>query len=517
MTPGLLRPDYYLNVPGSRLALHAGISLAVVATATAALFAMGVGSPTTVALAYLLVVLFVASWTTLPVAVVTSVVAMLTLNYCFMPPVGTFVIADPHNWVALGAFLIVAVVATHLSSTARARAQEAVERRNEVTRLFDLSRDVLLTTDSDGASAALARHVARRFELPIVTIAVPGEVEGWTKTHGGASAPQVDDRELDTAWAAARGGLEFDANTRSYGGHRTVGEGSDLLVAVPVRVGVRPVALALLGGRHLEPGTADAIAGVVAIALERARFLDERRLAELSRQRADLTSALLAALGHDLRTPLTAIRVAVTNASDASLPDGVRAEQTALAVSEVDHLSRLLQEILDMARIEAHAVHAERQWVTAGAVVEAALAHAGSALGRHRLAIDADETTELQVDPRLTSAALAHVLENAAKYSPPGTCITVAATSEHDGLQMVVDDEGPGLRDEDLDRLFEPFVRGSAGRQVAGGTGLGLAITRGLLGAEGGRIWAERAPSGGARLTMAIPAARRPAALAPWS
>src|SRR5436190_14577519 len=108
----------------------------------------------------------------------------------------------------------------------------------------------------------------------------------------------------------------------------------------------------------VEPGAADALAGIVAIAIERARLLEERHAAELSRQRADLSSALLAALGHDLRTPLTAIRVAATNAGDARFDQALRAEQSALAVAEIDHLGRLLQEILDMARIETRAVHA---------------------------------------------------------------------------------------------------------------------------------------------------------------
>ncbi len=140
---------------------------------TAALRAAGVVYPTTIALTYLLVVLFVASLGSVVTAVVTSVVAMLCFNYFFLPPVGTLTIADPNNWVALFAFLVVSIVASRLSGSARAKAQEAFDRRNELTRLFDLSRDILLTTEREGALAAIARHVARRFELDVVAICVP--------------------------------------------------------------------------------------------------------------------------------------------------------------------------------------------------------------------------------------------------------------------------------------------------------------------------------------------------------
>jgi hypothetical protein len=112
-------------------------------------------------------------------------------------------------------------VASQLSSTARARATEAIERRNEVTRLFDVSRDVLLTTDTEGL-AAVARHIARRFELGVVAMALPGETGGWQIIEGGAQVANLPASELDRAWASARGAIEFDARTRSYGGHRTL-------------------------------------------------------------------------------------------------------------------------------------------------------------------------------------------------------------------------------------------------------------------------------------------------------
>ena len=469
-------------------------------------------SATTVALAYLLVVLFVASSTNLALAVgVVRASPRSSLNYFFLPPVGTFTIADAAQLDRSGRLPRgIRRREQSVGHRAEARARGAIDRRNELTRLFDLSRDVLLTTDGDAASASL--RAPRRATVRVVDSdhrRCPRNAATGTSSMAVEDAPDIAPAELDRAWAATRGGLEFDAKTRSYGGHRTVTLPSGTVRVVPVRVGVRPVGIAVLGGRAIEPGTADAIAGLMAIAIERSRLLEERRVAELAHQRADLSSALLAALGHDLRTPLTAIRVATANAGDSRLSPSARTEQAALALAETDHLSRLLQEILDMARIEARAVHANREWVSAGAIVEAATAHAGSTLARHAVVVEADEETQLQVDPRLTSAALAHVMENAARYSPAGSGIHVRAVVGDDGLRITVDDEGTGFGNDDRNRLFEPFVRGTSGAAVAAGTGLGLAITRGLLAAEGGRVWAENGPSGGGRITIHVPCARR--------
>jgi two-component system sensor histidine kinase KdpD len=196
-------------------------------------------------------------------------------------------------------FLIVSVVASRLSATARARTQEALERRNELTRLFDVTRDILLTTEREGALEAIARHVARRFELDTVAIYVPGG-DGWTVHQGGPAAPVIDTADLNRAFASAAGAVEFDARTRAYGGHREIASSAAPLWWSPC-ASARAIALLATGGRPLEPGTRDAIAGIVAIALERSQFLEERRGAELAQQRAELSSALLASLSHDLR------------------------------------------------------------------------------------------------------------------------------------------------------------------------------------------------------------------------
>ena len=265
-----------------------------------------------------------------------------------------------------------------------------------------------------------------------------------------------------------------------------------------------PVGLLAAASPTLDIGTLDAVAGVVAIAIERAQFLAERDAAELVRQKADLAATLLASLSHDLRTPLTAIRVAVENLRG-DLPADERRVQAGAAIAELDRLTRLFQDILDMARIDAAAIRIDRQWVTAADVVDAAVAHVRHALEGHALRVDADADMEVEIDPRLASVALSHLLENAALYSPADREIVVQARVERDGLHVSVTDHGPGLDPGELDHLFERFYRGRTARQASFGTGMGLSITRGLLAAAGGRVWAENVPGAGARFTIVVP------------
>jgi two-component system sensor histidine kinase KdpD len=488
-----------------RTARRLGIGLLGVLAATIGLRSAHVDNATTVALAYLLVTLFVASLGDVVVAIATSLMATLCFNFFFLPPVGTLTIADPHNWVALFSFLVVSIVASRLSTNARVRAKEALDRRNEVTRLFDLTRDILLTTEREGALAVIARHVARRFELDIVAICVPQPEGGWQIHQGGALAPQIPAADLDRAFAAGAGSMEFDARTRTYGGHHEIASEAGALVLAPVRIGARTMALLATAGRALEPGTRDAVAGIVAIALERSQFLEERRGAELAHHRAELASALLAALSHDLRTPLTAIRTAIANLDSAPLPEAQRREQARVAAGELDRLTRLFDEILDMARIDAGTVRPRRSWTTPAEIVEAALTNAAPALLGREVRVDAREDQAVEVDPRLAASGLVHLLENAARYAPDGP-INVQGWTDDEGLRLRVRDEGPGVQAQEIERLFEPFYRGELFRGRVPGTGMGLAITRGLIAADGGRVWAENLVPRGAAFSIVVPA-----------
>jgi two-component system sensor histidine kinase KdpD len=467
-------------------------------------------NPTIAALLFLLVVLATATVAQLRTAVAVSVAAMLSFNFFLLPPLYTFTIADPQNWVALFVFVVVAFIGSQLSAAVRQQASEAEARKQEVTRLFDLSRDILLTTDGDRAIADVARYVARRFELDAIAICLPAS-SGWEIHQGGERSIEPAAALLDSAMARLRGPLEYDARQRAYGGHAQVGDdGGPGATLVPLRLGTKPVGILAADSTALDLGTLDALGGVVAIAIERSHFLAERKKAEALRQRADFASALLASFSHDLRTPVTSVRVAVTNLQDLAMAPDDRRTQAQLALQELDRLTRLFQDILDMARIDAAAVSPERQWVSPADVVDAAIAHVGPALDDHPLNVDADGGSEVRVDPRLTSTALAHVLENAARYSPDTAPITIRAWVETDGAHFIVRDHGPGLDASDLDHLFEPFYRGQRTRHATG-SGLGLAITRGLLAAEGGRIWCENAGDGGAQFTILVPSTVRAA------
>ncbi len=494
-----------------RDALLAGAALAAI---TAAYLAwLHISNPTIVALTYLLVVLLAAAFATLWIAIACSLAAVVLLNYFFMPPIGALTIADPQNWVALGVLLAVSLVASHLSSSVRARAREAIARRDELARLFDVSRDVLQTSESESAHLRLAESIARRFDLDYVGICLP-EGSEWRVVQAGNEAPTLPRSPLDAALGVAHGTSEFDARARTQGGHQSFATPDGIRVQlVPLRLGSRPIGLLATAGRWLEAGTLDALAGIAAIAVERVQFLEERKAAELARQSDELKSALLASLAHDLRTPLTAIRVAASNLQAPWADEEQRRAQSDIVLGEVERLTRLFQNILDMAQIETRAVVAAPEPVTPEAIVEAAVAQARQTLSSHRLAVTATDDRTVDVDPRITSAALAHVLENAAAYSPAGTTIAVDASADEDGLRIVVSDEGPGIAQGDLPHLFDRFYRGAEARRRSVGAGMGLAITRGLIAAEGGRVSAENREEGGARFSIAVPAAVRPVTL----
>ena len=484
-----------------------GAGTGAVAAVVLLLRKLGHISPTTVALLLLVVVLCTATAARLRVATTVSVVAMLAFNYFFLPPVGTLTIAEPQNWVALLVFLIVAVMGSNLSAAAQRRTREAIERRNEVTRLFDLTRDVLLTTETVGAIPSIVRHVARRFELSGIAVFLPDDI-GWRAYQGGEDEIVVHPDVLNTALAKARATLEFDATERAYGGHIQVGPGGETSL-VPLRHGTRPIGLLAATIPRLDIGTLDAVAGVVAMAIERAQFLAERDAAELVRQKADLASTLLASLSHDLQTPLTAIGTAVENLRG-DLPVAERAAQAGAAMAELERLTRLFRDILDMARIDAAAIRVNREWVDARRR-RRRRSRPREARARRRIrfawmATTAGRSRSIRGWPR-SRCRTCWRTRRATPRQAWTSAWTLAPTGKGCAYRCTIRGRA-WIRVSSSTSSSASTADGPPGRPTFG-TGMGLAITRGLLAAAGGRVWAENVPGAGARFSMTVPGPAR--------
>jgi two-component system sensor histidine kinase KdpD len=262
------------------------------------------------------------------------------------------------------------------------------------------------------------------------------------------------------------------------------------------------LAVSLIGS-HLSDQARTRAAEAVALA-------QQRNEAEMARRSAEAKSALVASLSHELKTPLTALTIAAGNLNTSTLSDHERAEQMEIVQSELVRLKRLFDNVIEMASLETRAVSAELEWVHPAEIVDAARHDTATALSGRTLRVNVDDHRLVQIDPRLTSAALRHVFENAAAYSPVTAPIDIDIRVTGDTLTIAVRDHGDGLPPEDLDRVFERFYRAAPAHDRFG-TGMGLAIARGLLAVQGGRIAAANDPDGGARFTLAIPVATRAA------
>src|SRR5262245_45556492 len=459
---------------------------------------------TTVALTLLLVVLVAASTHGLGSGIVASIAGMLCFNFFFLPPVGTLTIQDPQNWVALFAFLVTAVIASQLSAAARSRARDAERRREEVWNLYQLSRAIIATPDSETAVSSVARQVVEVFGFDYCGVLVPGDRGAWQRlaiaTDAYGSFTPTETR-VDKAFRLG----EIELADSEGGEHELKGT----VAYVPLKVGVRSIGIMVIISSALGRGTVAAIAGLVALALERARFLKEVSRTEALRQSDELKSALLASVSHDLRTPLTSIRAAI----DSLLQEETEWDRKALREfhliisEEVSRLTRLVRNLLEMARIEAGELKLSKRWQSVVEILDNVLERCKGSTRNHRVSADVDEhTPDVKLDSRLVAEALANLVENAAKYSPAGSAIFVRARVERDELIISVTDHGPGIAPDEVSRIFDKFYRGRRpARRVSEGTGMGLAITRGIVEAHGGRISVESTPGQGSTFTIAIP------------
>jgi two-component system sensor histidine kinase KdpD len=432
---------------------------------------------TTVALSLLMVILAVSARWGLAEATVASVVAVLGFNYYFLEPVGRFTIDDPQNWVAFVAFLVTAVTASQLSAYARRRTAEAEARRQEIEKLYALLQAMTLTGN--------ARRTVREFVHRVVQIFGCGAAAFYYSPAGevvrsGPESEAVSDHDLMAV--AELEEASPDPRQSSF--------------TAPVRLGGRSLgSMALLAPLPAE-ATLGALVNLVAITLEKARAIEDASHAEAAHQSEVLKSALLDSLAHDIKTPLTSIKAAVTSLLGTS-PGGER-ELLTIINEEADRLNRLSAEVIAMARVEAGKLHLEKRPVSVEELIEGAKAALAAQLRGRLVSVNVqDDLPEVEADPELMQEVVRHFIENAKKYSPEQGPIGISATLKDGRVVIGVSDRGAGIEENERMRIFDRFYRGRQHRFGTQGTGMGLAIAKGIVEAHGERVWVESEPGQG--------------------
>lgn len=439
---------------------------------------------TTVSLTLLLAILGISTWWGLPEATVASVVAVLGFNYYFLPPVGTFTVEDPQNWVALIAFLVTAVTASQLSVRARRRALEAEERRREIEGLYALSQSLLLSGSARSASQDLVSRVVKILGVSTAAFYTKATDETF---RWGEEDPLIGDDQL-------RADCEepvIDEQRR--------------FAIIPVRLGGRTLGNLGLAGTLPSGAVLNAVAYLVAIGIERARALEEASHAEAARQSEVLKSALLDALAHDFKTPLTSIKAAATSLLGRDWPEGDR-ELMTIIDEETDRLNRLVAEVVEMVRIEAGKLHPEKVPHDVSEIIRSTLTDLKPAL--HERPVDVRLQPDLplaEVDRDFVQQVLKQLVDNALKYSPPGSPLIISAWSGEGRIVISVADHGSGIEEHEQMRVFDKFFRAREHRFRVPGTGMGLAIAKGIVEAHGGKIWVTSEPGQGSVFSFSLP------------
>ena len=475
-----------------------------------------------IALAYLLVVLGASSAGGRTVGLSIAALAFCAFNYLFLPPFYTFVISDQLDWLVLVAFLVTSVVAAQLLYRANATAITAMRRAEEVDRLATLGAETLSAPDASaalGAMATVIRDALGTDSCDLFRIDSEGALV-WAasaqpppgQASAGAIAAPADGL---VTWLARRAesAVELpDGTTRLDPTITADLEVRTLLRTLRVRdqaVGVLRVAAH--AGLTLSTDRSrllDALAYYAALGVERVRLVATAERAEAERQVEVLRSSLLMAVSHDLRTPLTTIKgIAQEIAAGAN-----SAGRAAIIEEEADRLEALVGDLLELSRIQAGAVRPTAAVNTADEMIGAALQRAQGLLGRHTVAVSlSDDVLATLCDFSQTQRIIVNLLENASKYSPPGTSIEVTASRNAEQLFIAVADEGPGVPMGEEARIFEAFYRPPRTSPDIRGTGLGLSIARGLAQAQGGTLTYKARDSVGSVFTLALPVVDTPA------
>ena len=426
---------------------------------------------TTVALSFLLAILAVSAVWGMAVSAFMSILAMLSFNYFFLPPVGTFTVTDPQNWVALFAFLVTSITGSQLSSRIRKEADEAHQRRREVERLYRFSRQLLGEGNVIQLMNAIPDYIVEGFEAGAAELFLPQKDKFY---RSGFGAAHLDEQKMKTAFLHDE--VTLDTEDGEY--------------FIPVRLGLRPIGSLGISGAQLSRQSVEAVGTLVAIAIERARAVEQLGQTEAERQGERLKSALLDSITHDFRTPLTSMKAAVSSLLSVRNSDSSQSlELLTIIDEECDRLNHLVEEAGEMAKLEAGELALDLAPVPVEEIIKAALAHCKSALTGRQVEARLDPNLpKVRADLERAKEALVQLIDNANLYSPKEQPIIITAELAGDIVSISVADRGPGIDDFEQTMIFDKFYRGKDQRYLVRGTGMGLPIAKAIITAQRGNM-----------------------------
>ena len=445
---------------------------------------------TTVGFAYLLLVLVIATVWGFPEACAASVAATLTFNRFFFPPVGTFTIADPQNWVALFSFLATSLIASRLSTEAKRRALDAVARQQDLERLYTFSRAILLIDKTDPFPNQLVRKLAEIFELSAAVL-----YDRRTETFyraGPAEFEGLDDQLRD---AALQGTAFADAQHR-----RTI---------TAVRLGSEPIAGLALEAEQMPDSVLQGISNLIAIGLERARAQELESQVEAAKQSEKLRTTLLDAMAHEFKTPLTSVLAATSALLDSpDQPSESRQELLKIADEEGRHLKELIEDTVEMGRLDTPEIRLEAEPADVGDLVREVLASMQTGIDNRPVQLICGERPPFaSVDRRLVKLAIRQLLDNALKYSLPERPVVVEVLDGSGTITVAVTDHGEGIPGPEQSRIFERLYRSPSVERRIPGSGLGLSIALNIARAHHGDLTVASRP-GETTFRLTLPVSR---------
>ncbi len=466
--------------------------LATVMTVFATILLVSFSAGETVAgLVYLLVVVWISTLAGYAFSIYAALFSALAFDYFFLLPLRSFTLAGNQQWLALLAFVASCLIVSRVAERTARLTRQAEQRREDVERLYALSQEMVLHDDAEGLIHDVPLLLHRIFSLDGVVLYVRDQDQFYTST---AELP-----------------LSLQASLRAM----TQGNNPTLIMpneysAMGLMLGVRQVGALAWSPAVLTREAASAISAQVAIALTRALAMESSARMEAARESERLRTALIDSLTHELRTPLTSIRAASTTLLGEGLDEAGRIDLISLIDEESKRLDALIGEAVQMAEIDAHVVQVHKVLQHARTLLEHAAEESRAALSGHRVVIAVEGPDEpCWFDPHLLSRVLRHLLENAARYTPPGTRIVLRSRRKRSRLEFLVEDDGPGIDSMDLPLIFEKFYRGKKGSAIGKGSGMGLAIVRAILAAHDGSIEVNSTPGRGTTFIFWVPLVER--------